>query len=698
MVPKFKLSSMVCNKRIEQKPTTFALVPVAISTESARVTCGTIFVLSAENGDIIPRTQQGFYAHDTRFLSRFTVSVNGIRLRNTGYATFEDRLASFYCTVGPLSIVRDRYVSSAFHEDISVTNHSPRPLNITLDIEFGADFADVFEVRRGTIRKAGAITAGFYAEEGLILAYQRGEFSRKTKIKFSVTPEVVADIASFKFQLLPKEVWKTCIDVMPVVDHEHAAAPCISEILGMPFGPYEEKSVLGFFEEVNAGMPLEDVPTIQTDDPDLSQAYHRAVGDLKALRLLQDDGSYVLAAGLPWFMAVFGRDSILSAIQTKLLGPELMVGTLQTLARLQATEVDKFRDSEPGKIIHEVRKGELSVFDSMPHTRYYGTIDATPLFLILLWEAYQWTGRPEILQQLLPYAELALEWINKYGDVDNDGFIEYRRRISKGLLNQGWKDSHDSISFNDGTLATGPIALAEVQGYVYSAKRSMAAIYRILGNSEWADDLDREASDLKTRFNDAFWMPEHGYYAIALDGKKRPVDAIASNAGHCMWCGIVSEDKAAKVAERLMAPDMFNGWGIRTLSSTAKRYNPLSYHNGSIWPHDNSIIVSGLRRYGFIEEVTRIAQAMIEASAILPSHRLPELFAGYPRRSYSFPVPYPSANSPQAWASGSIIFLMESLLDITPGEQFLECSNLAKSNPMFKLGGVRYRSARQDLP
>lgn len=689
---------MVHNKRNDQKLTSFALVPAIISTESSRVICGTRFVLSAENGDIISRTQQGFYAHDTRFLSRFTVSINGARLRRTGYATFEDRLASFYCAVGTLSIVRDRYVSSSFHEDISVTNHGSRPADINLEIEFGADFADVFEVRRGRIHKAGAIAAGYSEEEGLTLSYYREEYSRKTRIDFSVTPEVVANVARFRFKLSPKEIWKTCIDVMPVVDHEHTAAPCISEILGTPFGPYEEKSFLGFFEEVDAGMPLEDVPAVQTDNPDLAQAYHRAIGDLKALRLMQDDGSYVLAAGLPWFMAVFGRDSILSAIQTKLLGPELMVGTLQTLARLQATEIDRFRDSEPGKIIHEIRKGELSVFDYVPHTRYYGSIDATPLFPILLREAYQWTGKEEILQKLLPYAELALEWTNKYGDIDGDGFVEYRRRISKGLLNQGWKDSHDSISFNDGTLARGPIALVEVQGYVYSAKRSMAAIYRILGNLQRADDLDREAFELRARFNDAFWMPEHGYYAIALDGKKRPVDAIASNAGHCMWCGIVSDDKAEKVAERLMAPDMFNGWGIRTLSSTARRYDPLSYHNGSIWPHDNSIIVSGLKRYGFINEVTRITQALIEASSIMPSHRLPELFAGYPRRAYSFPVPYPAANSPQAWASGSIIFLMESLLDITPGEQSLECSDYAKSNLMFKMEGVRYRDARQALP
>jgi glycogen debranching enzyme len=681
-----------------QHPTSFGLIPAIISTESARVTCGTRFVVSAENGDILPHTQQGFYAHDTRFLSQFIVTVNGKRLRSTGYATFEDRLASFYCTVGSMSVVRDRYVSTAFHEDISITNYASKPVDVLFEITLGTDFADVFEVRRGKVRKTGRITTGHSEEEDIIFAYLRGNFLRETRIKFSMPAQVKANVIHFGFKLMPKEIWKTCVDVRPVVDHEHVTSPCISEILGTPFGTYQEKTFLGFFQEIDAGMPLENIPILKTDNPDLSQAYNHAVGDLRALRLQQEDGSYVLAAGLPWFMAVFGRDSILSAIQTKLLGPELMTGTLHTLAQLQATEFDSFREAEPGKIIHEVRKGELSLFDNVPHTRYYGSIDATPLFIILLWEAYQWTGETKLVEELLPFAELALKWIDEYGDIDRDGFTEYRRHTSKGLLNQGWKDSHDSISFSDGTLATGPIALAEVQGYVYCAKRSMAAVYEALGKSQRAEELRISAEKLKQRFNDAFWMPEHDFYAIALDGKKRHVDSISSNPGHCLWSGIVSEEKATKVARRLMATDMFTGWGIRTLSSEARRYNPLSYHNGSVWPHDNSIIASGLMRYGFREEASRIALALIEATAVLPSHRLPELFAGYPRRAYSIPITYPSANSPQAWASGSIIFLMESLLDISPGEKLLVSSSSVKGDPLFILDGVKYRGRRQVLP
>jgi glycogen debranching enzyme len=685
----------------EQKnAASFAFIPAIISMESARISCGTRFVVSADNGDIVPRERHhGFYAHDTRFLSQFTVTVNGKRLNNTGHATFEDRMASFYCTAGQMSIVRDRNVSQAFHEDISITNNGLHPVNVNLEIGLGADFADVFEVRRGTVHKAGNITMEQSGPEGLTISYRRENYLRATRIRFTAPVKMKGNVAHFEFQLMPKDIWRTCIDVSPVMDgHEHRASACVSEILGKPFGSYQEKTYLGFFQEVETGMPLEKVPSIKTDNPDLAQAYHRTIGDLRALRLPQQNGDYVLAAGLPWFMALFGRDSIISAIQTKMLGPELMIGTLHTLAGLQATGFDKFREAEPGKIIHEIRRGELSLFGNVPHTRYYGSVDATPLFIMLLWEAYLWTGDVKILEDMLPYAELAMGWIEKYGDVDNDGFTEYKRRISKGLINQGWKDSYDSISFNDGTLAHGPIALCEEQGYVYAAKKSLASANEVLGNFKRADELLSSAGKLKKQFNQAFWMPEHGFYAIALDGKKQPVDSISSNPGHCLWTGIVDEDKAAKVAQRLMAPDVFSGWGVRTLSSEAKRYNPLSYHNGSIWPHDNSIVAAGLRRYGFYQEAVKIAMAVIEATAVLPSHRLPELYAGYTRRAYSFPVPYPTANSPQAWASGSIIYLLETMLEITPEDEQLVSGPLVKASPMFTLKGVRYKNREQSLP
>lgn len=675
------------------------LLPAVVSIDSTRVTHGSVFALSSENGDIEQHTQQGFYAYDTRFLSRFSVMLNGDRLRSTGFATFEDRLASFYCSAGGgLNVVRDRYVADAFHEDISVANHSRKSVKITLELTFDVDFADIFEVRLGRIHKPGRI--GIEPREGqhLALVYRRENFVRETWIRFSKQPAIRDKTAIFEFTLEPKQRWSTCVDVVPVIDHVTNRAPCVSQILSSPFGPYQrDRAFLGFFRQREASLPLETVPELKTDNPDLHQAYYRAIADLRALRLEQQKGYYTLAAGLPWFMAVFGRDSILSAIQTKLLGPQFMVGTLHTLAGLQAKDVDCFREAEPGKIIHEVRRGELSVFEHVPHSRYYGSIDATPLFIGLLWEAYQWTGDRSLLERFLTHAEAALSWVDDYGDLDGDGFIEYKRRTRTGLRNQGWKDSGDSISFADGRLAAGPIALAEVQGYVYDAKKKMADIYRML-NNPLSEKLEREAAEIKERFNDLFWMPDERYFAIALDGRKRQVDSISSNPGHCLWSGIVDADKAAKVAERLMAPDMFGGWGIRTLSTEMGRFNPLSYHNGSVWPHDNSIIAAGLMRYGFVDEANQIAMALIHATSIFAAHRLPELFAGFARREYSFPVPYPAANAPQAWASGALIYLMESMLGVSAGKERLFVDVNVQKNPPFRLSGVCYRGNSQTLP
>lgn len=474
-------------------------------------------------------------------------------------------------------------------------------------------------------------------------------------------------------------------------------------MLGHPFDPYLRHRATSFDGAHSLGFvrPSEtqdagSVPRLETDHWSLHRAYESAVTDLRALRMVQEDGHYVLAAGLPWFMALFGRDSIISAIQTKLLGPDLMVGTLHTLARLQAQETDEFREAQPGKIPHEVRVGELASFEQVPHTRYFGTVDATPLFLLLLWEAYQWTGNVEILRRFLPSAEAALRWINVDGDADRDGFVEYQGRTAKGLRNQCWKDSKDSISFADGTLATGPIAVAEVQGYVYDAKRRMASIYRILGQGEKAARLQWEAERLKFLFNQAFWMPAEGYYAVALDGEKRQVDSITSNPGQCLWSGIVDDDKAAAVVERLTSPDMFSGWGVRTLSTEMARYDPVSYHNGSIWPHDNSIVAAGMTRYGFTRQAREVIFALLDAAASFPHHRLPELFCGYPRREHSSPVPYPLANSPQAWSSGAVVFFLEVLLGVTPmGERLLV--EAPSDGLRLSLSGVRYRGSQRVL-
>jgi len=673
--------------------------------ESLVVTSGAVFVVSGLNGDILPRnihgTPQGLYAYDTRFLSKLQISLDGKEIMPVGSSTLNHAYASFYAisrTRGnakpaTISIIRDRFVSHGCHEDISLINHTSNIKKMRLEINFDADFADVFEVRLGTVSKAGKTTIEPRENQHLCLVYHRGDYHRETWIRFSKEPLISEKSAIFEIFLEPKGTWKICVTILPVVDGSPPEVPCIQESLGSPFGSYNPKSHkvadIDMEAKTTAGT-LQDIPILETNHIALKQAYDQAVNDLQALLIHQGNGNYILAAGIPWFVAIFGRDSIISAIQTKLLGTDLMVGTVHTLASLQAVNYDPFRDAEPGKMPHEVRKGELSYFEEVPHTRYYGSVDATPLFLRLLWETYQWTGDKNILNRFLPPAEAALEWINRWGDFDNDGFVEYHRKSRKGLKNQGWKDSFDSISFEDGTLAEGSIALAEVQGYVYDAKIKMAEIYRILGNPDKAQALESEAKKLRRQFNEVFWMPDKGYYAIALDGKKRQVNSISSNPGHCLWSGIVDEEKAPLVVSRLMAPDMFSGWGVRTLSSEMARYNPLSYHNGSIWPHDNSIIAAGLHRYGFVKEAHQLIYAMLDASSYFPLHRLPELFSGYPRRERSFPVPYPTANSPQAWASGAIIYFLEILLGVTPaGDRLL--LEAPREGSSIRLSGVNYR-------
>jgi glycogen debranching enzyme len=675
-----------------------------MDNESVVVTSGMVFAVSDRSGDIFPKNSQaarhGLYAFDTRFLSRMSLTVDGREVLPVGASPLNHSIASFYTVSrgtknvrsGSISIVRDRYVSQSLHEDINLINHSSKSCKLHLEFKFDSDFADVFEVRLGNVTKSGKVSVAQRKGQHICLVYQREEFHRETWINFSISPQIVGKSAVFNINLESKQEWRICVNIIPIADTIPPPMTCPNELVGSPFGLYKRAGALstGPLKQKDISGPLSNTPTLETNNLDLKQTYNQAVDDLRALTIKQDNGQYILAAGIPWFVAIFGRDSIISSLQTKLLGPDLMIGTLHTLASLQAEDNDAFRDSEPGKFPHEVRKGELSFFEQVPHTRYYGSADVTPLFLILLWEAYQWTGDKALLDRFLPAAEAALGWIKDWGDLDGDGFIEYQRRSPKGLRNQGWKDSFDSMHFADGRLGDGRLALAEIQGYVYDAKKKMAEIYRIIGNPEKAQTLETESLVLRKRFNEEFWMPEEGYFAIALDSHKRRLDSISSNPGHCLWSGIVDEDKAARVVERLMAPDMFSGWGIRTLSSKMARYNPLSYHNGSIWPHDNSIIATGLHRYGFIKEANEVINSILDAASNFSLHRLPELFGGYPRRERSFPVPYPMANSPQAWASGSIVYFLETMLGVTPsGDRLmLEASRNGSS---ISLNGVVYR-------
>lgn len=672
--------------------------------ETIVITADTRFVISARGGDIDPRSVHGFYAYDTRFLSALQVNLQGQPLVLTGSGHLDHSTASFYLVNsvlpgfahGSVSVVRDRYVGIGLHEDIHLANHSSHAQSVHIDITFDADFADIFEVRRGEFEKSGTVTQESRDGFDLCFLYRRGEFERRTVVSLTGEPLLQGTTASFDVTLEPGGHWKTCIEVLPVTDEPPAAMPCIESLVGSPFDPavaYEPAPARPV--EPVQSMPLVEVPRLQTQDSDLQAAYDSAIADLRSLRMEYVAGLPILAAGLPWFIAVFGRDSIISAIQTKLLGPELMIGTLKTLAELQATETNAFRDSAPGKIPHEIRVGELSVLGDMPHARYYGTVDATPLFLRLLHEAYLWTGDLELVRSLLPAARAAMGWIQNDADQDGDGFLEYQRLTPSGLRNQGWKDSDDSIAFADGRQAEGAIALAEVQGYAFDAMRSMATLLRLLGEAAEADELERRAETLRQAFVDAFWMPAEGYFAMALDGQKRAVDGIASNPGHLLWSGIVGPEHAAAIVERLMAPDMFSGWGIRTLSTRMVLYDPLSYHNGSVWPHENSLIAAGMARYGFYKEAERVAAGLVEAASRFPDYRLPELFAGYPRRANAFPVPYPAANIPQAWACGAVVYLLEALVGLRVRDGKLEREGSQGAG--LRLNGVPFRGMHLEL-
>ena len=431
----------------------------------------------------------------------------------------------------------------------------------------------------------------------------------------------------------------------------------------------------------------------------------RSVASLADLRLLVNNGpgpdERYVAAGVPWFSTLFGRDSIITALQVLPVRPQIAQEHLLVLARLQATAVDDRRDAQPGKILHELRTGELALAGEIPHTPYYGTVDATPLWLILLGEYERWTGDSALVDRLWPNAIAALRWIDAYGDLDGDGFVEYVRRSPEGLVNQGWKDSTDANRFRDGRIAEAPLALVEVQAYVQRARLEMARLARARGDKELAETQERAAADLAARFEEQFWMEDAGTYALALDHEKRQVDAIGSNAGHVLWSGTASAEHAARVAESLMSSDLFSGWGIRTLAASMAGYNPIGYHLGTIWPHDNAIAAAGLLRYGFREEASRVGAAMLEATMYFRDSRLPELFCGFDRARSPYPVPYPVACSPQAWAAGSLVQLLSAMLGLEPDAAtrtlVLHSPTLPEWLPEVRLENIRVGEAVVDL-
>ncbi len=654
---------------------------------------GSTFCISDDRGDIAADTS-GFFAHDTRFLSRLVLTVGAAAPLLLSSGRVEHFKAAFYLRnrtanglpKDSISIARERFVGTGMQERVFVRNESPERLEIELAVEAASDFADIISVKHhdfslGDPELAQELPPPAPAtydpgRNQLSIVDPRGDLG--TRLVFSQPGRLDDGAMRFALSLEPHERWGMTIDVIPWLESD-------LETLGELD---EEQETAG---EVVAAWTLR-VPRVRGGWESLRRAFDRSIGDLAALRMRT--GEYrrpLFAAGMPWFMTVFGRDTAITSLQTLLLGPEIAMGALDALTELQAHEEDPTIDAEPGKIVHEVREGRCA---ETWFPRYYGSIDSTPLYLVLLAETWRWTDDSSFAQRLREPALLALEWIDRYGDRDGDGFVEYSRMVDAGLANQSWKDSGDSQRFQDGSFATPPIAAVEVQGYVYDAKRGLAELAReVWRDKPLADRLEREADELRAHFDESFWVDGRSFYALALDGEKRRVDSRASNMGHLLWSGIVPPERVAAVVDQLLSEELWTGWGIRTMASDAAAFNPISYHNGTVWPHDTALAAWGLARHGYVAEARRIGRALIEAAAHF-DWSLPEVFAGYARDETPFPIAYPTAARPQAWAAGTPILLVRVLLGLEPDrERQRIVSTVADELPSW-LDGLRIEGVR----
>jgi glycogen debranching enzyme len=631
---------------------------------------GSTFCVSDERGDIVDPVM-GLFADDTRFLSRWILTINGERPLQLSSDKVEYYSAAFFLRnpvaggleQDVLSIGRDRFIGDGMQEHIVVVNHAQHPVEFELALEVGTDFADIFAVKEhdfalghpDTAPPLPSLAPSEFESDGNQFVFTDGP-KRLTQVLLSESGEVNGSSVRYSIALEPRQAWRLRADVIPSATGVRVAVAHAERKFGDELS--RVRSSLSAWHL--------SIPQLQASWEELAVTFRQSVADLASLRMDEDPRvpGQLPAAGMPWFMTVFGRDTLVTCLQTLLFGPELASNALRVLAALQATEDNPAIDAEPGKIVHEVRHGKGA---EAWFPRYYGTVDATPLYLVLLSEVWRWTGDAKLAEDLREPALRALSWIDEYGDLDGDGFVEYRRRSERGLVNQSWKDSGDSQRFHDGRIADAPIAPCEVQGYVYDAKRRTAELAReVWRDQELADRLDREAEDLQARFQEAFWCEGRGgYYALALDGEKRRVDSLTSNVGHLLWSGIVPAERADAIVDQLMGDELWSGWGVRTMSSGDVGFNPLSYHNGTVWPHDNSLIAWGLARYARWPETHRIARRMLTAAGHF-RHQLPEVFAGFSRTATPFPIAYPTAARPQAWAAGAPVLLLQLLLGLRP--------------------------------
>ena len=631
---------------------------------------GNTFVVSDDRGDIESSLSDptGLFSFDTRFLSRWVLTVNGQRLNSLSTDDLHYFQTRFFLIPGSgsvyvdskLTVIRQREVADGFREELRVLNHESEPVDLQVRVDAASDFADLFEVK-DALKKKGQYRVRV-TDRHLVLEYQRETYVRETWISSSSPVDIDAKGLSFQITVPPHGEWRTDLHVVVASGSaEDAGDDQPARIRG-------QRRVR---QDMERGLEkwLQRAPGLECDWKPLEQIYRRCLTDLAALRFstLTMPNRSLPAAGLPWFMTIFGRDSIFTSLQALPFVPELAATTLLALAERQGTRIDDFRDEDPGRILHEMRYGELTAFEERPHSPYYGNADATPLFVVLLDEYERWTGDAKLVRGLEHAALAALNWIDEYADLQDNGYVSYQRRNTKtGLENQCWKDSWDSISYRNGDLPGFPRATCELQGYAYDAKMRGARLARaVWHDAALADRLEKEAADLKRRFNRDFWVEDGQYFAVALDGDGRQVDSLTSNIGHLLWSGIVDKSKARAVARHLLGPRLFSGWGVRTMAEGEARYNPIGYHVGTVWPFDNSFIAWGLRRYGFKDEAACVVAGIMEAAEVFKG-RLPEAFGGYPRTTTRYPVQYPTACSPQAWSTGAPLLLLRAGLGLEP--------------------------------
>lgn len=668
---------------------------------------GEYFLFTYENGDITHgnRAGLGLYYRDTRFLTSLETRVEGMQPLFLSSSVERGYMANIHLSnpdivydgetfipQDTVSIRRSRLIRDCLIERLYVRNFHIAPVHLRLTMAFTSDFADIFEVRGMQRAKRGRVHRPRMEDGAFVLSYTGTDrMGRFTRILFNRQPDewrlgrAGVEVA-FDFLLNQYEVEMLDLHVIPIEEGEEKPPVKFTDARAALRRSYESW--------------VEGTTRVETDNNVFNLTIQRSVRDLRALHTRTRYGEIVVG-GVPWYSAPFGRDALITCYETLVLKAELARDSLRFLAAFQGKEVNDWRDEEPGKILHEIRQGEMARMGEIPHTPYYGSVDSTPLFLVLLTEYLKWTDDMETFRALEENVDAALRWIDDYGDLDGDGLVEYSRRSDRGLTNQFWKDSGDSLLQPGGRLPCGPVATVETQGYVYYAKRRLGELYIMQGDLEKGKRLLMEAEEMRRKVEELFWDEDLGFYVIALDGDKNPVRVVSSNGGQLLFTGLPAPERAHRVITRLMEEDMFSGWGIRTLSTREFYYNPMSYHNGSIWPHDNAIILKGIKRYGRHEACVKLVEGLSRASLSMDHLRLPELFCGFRRARFAEPVPYPVACSPQAWASGSIFLILQSMLGLSPdaakGVLYINNPCLPPWLEMVTLHNLRVGSSRISL-